>query len=386
MNQLVGSLRRAATGETPTKVVIVLPALGAGGSEHVVNLVANHWVGLGFEVTIVTLEPPDARPYYSFSSAIRIVRVGVPAQRASRLKAAWLAVQRVRRIRRTIQAVRPDFVLSFLTRTNVLSLIATWGSGIPTIVSERNNPEAQPFGGVWKWLQKRLYPHAFGLVTMTEGALDYFAPHGRRKTWVIPNAVDLPQEWKNMRGGNRLTAVGRLTHQKGFDLLLEAFARIEASFPDWKLVIWGEGEDRAALEGKRRDLGLDGRVDMPGVTGRPGQWIETADVFVLSSRYEGWGIVLLEAMAAGLPVVSFNCQFGPSAMVTDGEDGLLVESGNAEALADALASVLADSDLRVRLSEAAVESAARYMPERILAQWDGVASEALANSRKKVTA
>src|SRR3546814_10544152 len=104
-----------------------------------------------------------------------------------------------------------------------------------------------------------------------------------------------------------MAAVGRLVPQKGFDRLLDAFSRIATDHPDWTLVIWGEGPDRAALEEQRRRLGLDGRVEMPGVSKQPGVWIEQSDLFILSSRFEGWGLVLGEAMAAGLPVISFDC-------------------------------------------------------------------------------
>jgi glycosyltransferase involved in cell wall biosynthesis len=380
MNQNINQARLDIRGNaTVPSVAILLPGLGAGGSEHVVNLVANHWAHLGFEVTIVTLETPDTKPYYDFAPGISILRVGVPPKRASRLTAAWLVFQRIRRIRRTIRLIKPDFVLSFLTRTNVVALISTLGTGIPVIVSERNNPEAQPFGIGWKWLQTMLYPRAFGLVAMTAGAMAHFPEKMRRRSWIIPNAVDLPADWACKRGEGIVTAVGRLTHQKGFDILLDAFAKIEGAFPGWRLVIWGEGEDREKLEKQRRMLGLEDRVEMPGVTAKPGQWIETADVFVLSSRYEGWGIVLLEAMAAGLPVVSFNCKWGPSAMITDGEDGLLVAPEDAEALAASLARILADVGLRTQLSSRAAETAKRYARDRILEQWDGVARSALGN-------
>jgi glycosyltransferase involved in cell wall biosynthesis len=378
MNQNVDQTASMASAATAApSVVIVLPGLGAGGTEHVVSLLANHWAHIGFRVTVLTLEPADATAYYPFSKDIAIERIGVPPRRASHLSAAWLVFRRTLRLRKAIHRLRPDFVVSFLTRTNILSLVATLGTGAPTIVSERNNPEAQPFGRMWRVLQRFLYPRAFGLVTMTAGALDHFPDRMKRRSWVIPNAVDLPFGWEKKRRGGTLTAVGRLTHQKGFDLLLDAFAKIEASFPEWRLCIWGEGEDRDKLEAKRRALGLDGRVEMPGITSRPGQWVETADVFVLSSRYEGWGIVLLEAMAAGLPVVSFDCKWGPSTMINDGVDGLLVPPENVDTLAESLSRILSDEGLRARLAANAEQSAQRYSRENVLAQWDAVARAAL---------
>lgn len=231
-----------AAGIAGARITIIVSALGAGGTEHVVSLVASHWARLGCAVTVITLEAPASEPYYKFDPRVAIERLDVPTEKATKLRAAWLVARRLYRLRSTITRSRPDFVLSFLTRTNVLTLVATRGLGLPVIVSERNNPAVQPFGPLWKWLQLRLYPRAFALVTMTKGALDYFSPEVRRHGRVIPNAINLPAGWENRRGNKMLTAVGRLTRQKGFDLLLEAFARIAKTHPDWKLVIWGKAK------------------------------------------------------------------------------------------------------------------------------------------------
>ncbi|GEC33384.1 hypothetical protein EFR01_35550 [Sinorhizobium fredii] len=179
-----------------------------------------------------------------------------------------------------------------------------------------------------------------------------------------------------------MAAVGRLTHQKGFDLLLDAFSRIADAHPEWRLVIWGEGDERLSLEALRDALGLQKRVDMPGITERPGLWIETADAFVLSSRYEGWGIVLLEAMAAGLPVVSFECDWGPRVMITHQSDGILVPREDVEALAKALDRILGDRALREQLGASAAASAQRYMPDQILTEWDVLVSCVLKQASK----
>ena len=354
------------------RILIVLPGLGAGGTEHVVSGLANHWNKLGHHVTLITFESPEAKLYYKLDTGINIKRLGLPPRRFSKLRAAYAVLQRLCLLRSAIKEVAPDVTISFLTRTNVLTLLATRGLKIPVVVSERNNPDLQPFGIAWKWLRKRLYPRAFGLVTMTRGSLDYFPQKMRARGWVIANSVDLPVGWRRKRGHSTLTAVGRLTHQKGFDLLLDAFAKIAPQFPDWTLVIWGDGEDRSKLEAQRDSLNLQGRLKMPGITNKPGIWVETADAFVLSSRYEGWGIVLLEAMAAELPVVSFDCEWGPRAMVTDGHDGLLVPLGDINALAEALAKVLSDARLREQLAANAAVTAQRYTPERIMADWDEV--------------
>ncbi|OCP09267.1 MULTISPECIES: glycosyltransferase family 4 protein [unclassified Ensifer] len=373
-------------GIAGARITIVVSALGAGGTEHVVSLVASHWAGLGCIVTVITLEAPTSQPYYDLDPRVSLERLDLPTQKASKLRAALLVARRLHRLRSVIRRTRPDFVLSFLTRTNVLTLLATRGLPIPVIVSERNNPAVQPFGPFWKWLQLRLYPRAFALVTMTTGALDHFPPAVRRSGRVIANAVNLPAVWQKRRGNNVLTAVGRLTSQKGFDLLLEAFAKVAPEHPEWKLVIWGEGEARKELEAQRDTLGLNDRVEMPGVTARPGIWVETADAFVLSSRYEGWGIALLEAMASGVPVVSFACEWGPTDMIDHGEDGILVPNGDIDALADALSNLMGDSALRTRLAANAEASVRRYDAEHILSQWDAVAVAALEHAGARKTA
>nr|WP_256753066.1 glycosyltransferase family 4 protein [Mesorhizobium sp. Mes31] len=374
---------RLRIGSRRPHVLIVLPGLGAGGTEHVVNVLANQWAARGWLVTLVTFEPPGPPPYYRFDPAVRIERLGLPQVKRSKLGAIVASARRIFLLRRALKRLAPDVTLSFLTRTNVMSLAASRGLGLSVVVSERNNPALQDVGPIWRFLRAKLYPSAFGLVTMTNGALNYFSPAMRKRSWVIPNPVDLPAAGKPRRGGNRLVAVGRLVPQKGFDLLLKAFANIRRDFPEWKLVIWGEGPDRAELEAERDRLGLHDCLEMPGITSQPGIWVETADAFVLSSRYEGWGIVLLEAMAAGLPVISFDCQWGPREMVENEKNGLLVESGNVDALAAGLRRLLGDENLRQRLGAAAGVSAARFTPEYVMQNWDQVIRAALASRGNK---
>ena len=359
-----------------TKIVIVLPSLSAGGSERTVSLIANHWVASGHSVTIVTLERVETQAYYPISTNVQVVRLGIPTGVMNPIKGVWFSLRRLRRLRTELRKLSPDLVISFLTRTNILTLFAMAGGDIRVIVSERNHPNLQKLSASWAFLRRLTYPTAYGLVTMTRDAMECFPRRQRPRSWVIPNASTLPGNLADHRGGNILTAVGRLVPQKGFDLLLAAFAKICRDFPDWTLVIYGEGHERRKLEQLRDQLGLPDRVKFPGVSDRPGSWIETTDVFVQSSRFEGWGIVLLEAMAAGLPVVSFDCEFGPREMITNDVDGLLVPNGDVAALSAALARMVTDGALRQRLGEQASVSAKRFSHESVMAQWDEVVASA----------
>jgi glycosyltransferase involved in cell wall biosynthesis len=354
-----------------------MPGLGAGGSENIVSAIANHWVNDGHRVTLVTLEEKSTVPYYTFDPKIRIINLGLPPELTSAPHATQLALRRIWAIRKTLQEATSHVVVSFLRRTNIMTLLATTGSGIPVIVSERNNPALQPLGVIWSTLRQLLYPRAFGLVTMTSGAMNFFPLSMRRRSWIIPNPVKLPEGQRQPGNGKRLTAVGRLVPQKGFDLLIDAFATIADRHPEWTLTIWGEGPDRNKLEQQRKKRGLEDRIFMPGISERPGSWLETADAFVLSSRFEGWGIVLLEAMAWGLPCVSFDCEWGPRDMMENEVDGLLVPREDVSALADALSRIMGDAKLRRRLSKASRISTQRFSCNRVMAAWDEVIEAAL---------
>ena len=170
----------------------------------------------------------------------------------------------------------------------------------------------------------------------------------------------------------RLIAAGRLAPQKGFDLLLEAFVAVADRHPDWTLDIFGKGPLREPLEQQVIDLGLGGRARLNGPTDRLGERMRDASVFVLSSRYEGFPIVLLEALAAGLAVVSFDCPTGPSDILTDGTDGLLVPPEDVPALAAALDRVMADESLRRRLAAAAPAAVIPYSTQLVGRRWDAL--------------
>ena len=366
-------------------VAFVLQGLGAGGSEHIVSQLCNHFAGLGWTVSLLPFEHHDTVPYYHHDPAVRILPLELKPQRRGAVAAIRAVLARQRVLRRAFALTRPDLVVSFLTRTNILSVIAARGMGIPVIVSERNNPALQKVGPVWGALRRWTYPRAAGLVTMTQGAMRYFASAIPPRTWVIPNPAKIPEmAVRRPSPGRTIGAVGRFVPQKGFDLLLDAFAKVARAVPEWRLVVWGEGPDRAALEVQRTQLGLDERVELPGITTRPGEWIAQSDLFVLSSRFEGWGLVVGEAMAAGLPVVSFDCEWGPAEMIEQGKSGVLVPNGDTDALAEALIALCRDSDRRDALGRQAAQRMRRFTPENILAQWQAAIADVRQASRQDV--
>ena len=248
------------------------------------------------------------------------------------------------------------------------------------IGSERIHPPMFPLGFAWEHLRRFAYPLLDAVVTLTNSSASWVAKNtGARHVEVIPNPVIWPlpshpprldpQDY--LKPGQRvLLGVGRLTEQKGFDLLIAAFAELAPRFPDWVLVILGEGPLRHQLEDQVLASGLRGRVLLPGVAGNIGDWYQRADIYVMSSRFEGFPNTLLEALAYGIPSVSFDCPTGPGDIIRHGVDGFLIPPGNLEELTQTLERLMYDEPLRRRLGERAVDVRERFSLKRIATMWE----------------
>jgi GalNAc-alpha-(1->4)-GalNAc-alpha-(1->3)-diNAcBac-PP-undecaprenol alpha-1,4-N-acetyl-D-galactosaminyltransferase len=169
-----------------------------------------------------------------------------------------------------------------------------------------------------------------------------------------------------------IVGMGRLEPEKGFDRLIRAFHRVEKDCPGWKLIIVGEGSLRAELTQLIASLGLTGRIELPGRVNSPCTLFRRCDLFCLSSESEGFGLVLVEAMSAGLAVISFDCDFGPREIITPGVSGILVPAGNIPALSRAIASLVKNDERRARLAQQGLESVGRFAPDEILNRWEAL--------------
>ena len=185
----------------------------------------------------------------------------------------------------------------------------------------------------------------------------------------IPNGLPALPGTLSEQTAPVVVAAGRLTRQKGFDLLISAFAQVAASHPEWQLRIFGDGPRQAALQRQITKAGLDGQVTLMGSSDRMAADMAEGSIFALSSRFEGFGMVLIEAMSAGLPVVSFDCPRGPRDIVEDGHDGILVPAEDVGAMAAGLSRLMDDDQLRIKMAFAAREKAGHYSMEQIGKKW-----------------
>ncbi|HEY6093512.1 MAG TPA: glycosyltransferase family 4 protein [Gallionellaceae bacterium] len=356
-------------------IVMVISSLGPGGAEKITSMLAGHWYRKGFAVTVVTLTR-HSHDHFKLDSGVCRVSLNFQAHSRNVWESLRNNLRHISRLRKTIRSLQPGCVVSFIDDTNLRVLLALLWTGIPVFVSERTDPRHHDIGRARQILRRILYPLATAVVVQTGGVRNWALQLLRQdKIAVIPNPVDALRddaEVGNSADVDKQTvfAMGRMGPEKGFDMLLDAYARSNILQLGWRLVILGDGRERATLQQQAERLGIAHTVLMPGTVAEPRAWLRRGGYFVLSSRFEGFPNALLEAMAEGLPAVAFDCESGPADIVRNDVDGLLVPAGDVAALAEAMRRLAEDATLRTRYAQRAKEVLQRFALQRISTQWE----------------
>ncbi|MDO4572003.1 MAG: glycosyltransferase [Clostridia bacterium] len=347
------------------RLMIVTHNMAGGGTERVIARLLRYFVRAGDSCTLVT---ECAGPsFYALPEAVeRLSLLEGPHIGYRYLPRAYL------RLRRLVKARRPDMVLAMPEKVNVWTVLSLMGTGVPVVVSERNDPKRHPENRLKRLLRRLVYPMAAGFIFQTDMAAACFPARIRARGAVLDNPLDtsrMPPANTGARG-RTVVGAGRLEPQKNFSLLIEAFARFFAAHPDWRLVIYGEGRERGALEARARALLPPDAWSMPGQTEALDAALLQAGMFVLSSDFEGMPNALIEAMALGAPCVAADCRAGgPAALIRDGENGLLTPAGDPAAMAAAMARAADDAPLRRQLSRNAEQIRLRLDEALVCGQW-----------------
>lgn len=372
---------------SPLKIVYCTPALYmAGGVERVLTLKANYMTDvLGYDITIILTEGKDKPLFYPLSKKIKVINLDVDFEAlwtCSFFKKIFVYLQKQRifkkRLTEELIRLKADITVSLLRREiNFINDIQDGSRKIGELHVNRANYRNFEAGdtNIVKRLFAKYWMH--NLVSHLK-RLDRFVvlTEEDKASWtelsnveVIPDPLAFDIDQVSPLSNKRVIAVGRYVYQKGFDLLLHAWKLIEQQHPDWELAIYGMG-DRTPYEQIIEELQIDRtRCHLNGSTSNIKAEYLNSSLFVFSSRFEGFGMVLIEAMACGLPVISYDCPCGPKDIVRHNEDGLLVPSGSIGSLAKAMGKMMCDVNLRQQMAKAAVKNVQRYKLDSVCQHW-----------------
>ncbi len=371
--------RRQNLVAEPRNILLLVSSMSGGGAERIAALLANHWAAAGNHVTLLATYTVQTESAYVLDSRVTLRHLA--SATAMSRKGVRTQLHRLKSLRRIIRELQPDNVVSFLTNVNVAAILASWGTGVAPVVSERIHPAQFPISFTLAKLRILTYPRAARVVVQTETTQRWFATHvASADTTVIANPVAWPLDSSApvllpdalvAQDDKLLLAVGRLDAQKGFADLIAAYTSLRGKLNGWKLVILGEGDQRVELEALIAAAGLAEQVLLPGWAGNIADWYTRAELFVLSSHIEGFPNALLEAMSYGVACVSYDCATGPAEIIRDGIDGRLVAlAAGADGLAAAINELAEDEATRTQFATQAVLVRQRFAPEKILLEWD----------------
>ena len=340
-------------------LALVIADLEAGGAQRVAAFLANGLSEQGLRVSVITLAGPHS-DHFALAPSIERVSLSLRRRSGSAGAAVLANLARTIALRRAIRATGARTVLSFVGTVNVLTVLACQGLGLCVVISERNDPARQSLGRAWDRLRRWAYPRA-SLVTANSrsavSSLQAYVPE--RRLAFVPNPAPVaPDPRPGQERTRRLLTVARFARQKAHDVLLAAFARVAGEFPDWRLVLLGEGSEKAAMRALADQLGIAAQVEWPEPTLDVWGHYRSASIFVLPSRHEGTPNALLEALACGLPSIVTDTSGGALEHLRDGYNGLIVPTDDPLSLAAAMRRLMAEPALRARLGTAAHEGLA----------------------------
>ncbi len=376
------------------KIVYIITSLGnSAGMERVLCTKANYLADkIGYTVHIITKKPLPVDTFFEFSSSVIIESLEINSKSGSRLSKLLRLIRPdpvyKNKLSARLNLIKPDITISmygdeytFLhtLKDGSLKIVEFHYSRNYLVHLIRNIPgirfrQLRLILAFWEQYRQRKYAEKFSKVVL-------LTQHDKR-LWgnkpfltVIPNPVSFKTDKTALLQEKQIISAGRLIAQKGFDLLIESFNLIAKENPEWKILILGEGQDKAYLLELINKYELSDRIFIRPPQKNIQDLLLESSVFALSSRYEGFGLVLTEAMECGLPCVAFDCECGPSEIIRHGEDGFLVENGNIVQFAGHLNNIMNDEQLKAKFGNMARQNVKRFHVEPIMKKWMDLFSE-----------
>jgi len=343
------------------RYIFFIGTLCGGGAERVVATLSSCMAEQGMAVEILTYY--DKPITYEVNSKVKISVV-------EKLTGKTSKVQNLFEVRKYFKQ-NAKVVISFLAPFNMMAIVSKLGTGIPIVVADRNDPTKVPFNKYIRKLRDFLYMFAEGIVLQTEKNREYFSNVVKRKSTVIYNPVDM----KVYAGVSlktekekKIVSAGRLMRQKNHKMMIDAFAEVIKDYPEYQLIIYGEGPYREELERYIQELKISEKVFLPGNTTELHEQIKNAEIFVLSSDYEGMPNALIEAMCMGIPVISTKVS-GATDLIYHGENGILVDVNDSFSLKKAMMELIENKEKANVIAKRATELNAQLEVKKIMDQW-----------------
>jgi len=365
------------------KILIICRSFNnmAGGIERMAAALMNEMCARGHEVSLLTWDLAGAKAFYEFDDRISWYNLdlGSHVNKAGFI----LRIKRMLKMRRLLKEIDPNIILAFQHGTFISSRIYSLGQGYPIISAERESPSRFEHlkAGKWQWFIYQSFRLARNITIQCESYRKEYPGYLHNKIVTISNPVFpakcFAKPIGEENGRNKLLSVGRLSYQKNHMALIKGFSKICYDFPNWDLVIAGEGEERKILEKEIKDLGLENRISLLGAVKDTEELYCNSHLLCLASRWEGFPNVIAESLAHGLPVVGFSECGGMKDLIEDGVNGILAKgNNNPESLAQALSKLMAEDSYRGKMSKSAVKSMELYQPNKIFDRWESFLTEA----------
>tara|TARA_R110000868_G_scaffold90110_1_gene250377 strand:+ start:13134 stop:14237 length:1104 start_codon:yes stop_codon:yes gene_type:complete len=354
------------------KIAFIIGGLSSGGAERIISNLSNKLID-NYEVIIITFKKSE--PFYKLNPDVNIIycmdKIIQPKNIFDSLKLNYTLIKKTIQI---LKFEKINLAIGFITSANIITVISSKIIGIPSIISERNNPIIEDVPKFWRILRTLVYPKANYIVLQTNGIKDYYSKKIMpSKIGILPNPIS--QELSNERNldsekKNIILSVGRLTKNKCHSILINAISEIDIH--DWEVVIVGNGEYKSNLEALITELKLEHKIKLIEATNEISKYYNLAKIFVFTSRTEGFPNALLEAMHYGLPCISTDCLFGPADLINNGKNGYLIPVNDKDKLKEHLISLIESKELRMSLGAAAIKTTEKYDATLVQQKWIAV--------------
>ena len=348
-----------------TIAIVITDITKLAGTERAVVNLSNILVNLGHKVSIISTDTIDGISAYKLSESVDIVHLGLDIYHARKLNKLKQYLSLYSELKKIKQEKKLDIIIGTYSLFNA---IISFIKKVKTIGCEHFNYNSASL--VHRIVRKFTYRKLSAVVVLTEK--DSIHYKFLKQCFVIPNSLAFEPTKKDSYNQRIVLSIGRYTKQKGFDLLINVAERLKKTFPDWKFLIVGNGEDKDKLTNLIKQKDLDEYVILKEPEKNILDLYKSASIYCMTSRWEGIGLVLMESQACSLPAVSFDCPEGPAVIITNGENGFLCPAEDTGFMAEKLSALMKNESLRKNMGEHAYEKSFRFSSETITRKWSEV--------------